>query len=145
MKTDIFDGLFIFEMANSHQGLVDHGKAIIREMGKVARKHNIRAAVKLQYRDIPNFIHPDYKGRTDLPHIPRFESTMLTYDQFCELVSEIRNEGLIAMSTPFDETGVEWCNDQGLDIIKVASCSALDWPLIEKIAAAKRPVIFSTG
>lgn len=145
MKTDLFNDLFIFEMANSHQGSVEHGIAIIREMGKIARKHNIKAAVKLQYRDIPNFIHPDYKGRTDLPHIPRFESTMLTYEQFCELVSAVRDEGMVTMSTPFDETGVEWCLDQGLDIIKVASCSALDWPLLTKIVASRKPVIISTG
>lgn len=145
MKTDIFNDLFIFEMANSHQGSVEHGKDIIRAMGKIAREHNVKAAVKLQYRDIPNFIHPDYKGRKDLPHIPRFESTMLTYEQFCELVDAIRAEGMLTMSTPFDETGVEWCCDQGLDIIKVASCSALDWPLLERIAKANKPVILSTG
>lgn len=142
---DIFKDLFIFEMANSHQGSVEHGIAIIREMGKVARKHNIKAAVKLQYRDIPNFIHPDYKGRTDLKHIPRFESTMLTYDQFCQLVDEVRAQDMVTMSTPFDETGVDWCLDQGLDIIKVASCSALDWPLVEKIVASGKPLIISTG
>ena len=143
--SSIFNELFIFEMANSHQGSVEHGRAIIREMGRIARERNIRAAVKLQYRDIPNFIHPDFKGRTDLPHIPRFESTMLTYDQFCELVAEIRNEGMLAMSTPFDETGVDWCLDQGLDIIKIASCSALDWPLLEKVSQSRKPLIISTG
>ncbi len=49
------------------------------------------------------------------------------------------------MSTPFDEAGVDWCMDQGLDIIKVASCSSLDWPLLEKIAATHKPVIISVG
>ena len=49
------------------------------------------------------------------------------------------------MSTPFDEDGVDWCMDQGLDIIKVASCSSLDWPLLEKIAATHKPVIISVG
>ena len=58
----IFDDLFIFEMANSHQGSVEHGKDIIHEMGKIARKYNIKAAVKLQYRNLDTFIHPDYKG-----------------------------------------------------------------------------------
>ena len=141
----IFDDLFIFEMANSHQGSVEHGKDIIHEMGKIARKYNIKAAVKLQYRNLDNFIHPDYKGRKDVNHIPRFESTRLTYDQFTELVEAIRSEGMIAMSTPFDEDGVDWCMDQGLDIIKVASCSSLDWPLLEKIAATHKPVIISVG
>jgi sialic acid synthase SpsE/quercetin dioxygenase-like cupin family protein len=141
----IFDDLFIFEMANSHQGSVEHGKDIIHEMGKIARKYNIKAAVKLQYRNLDTFIHPDYKGRKDVNHIPRFESTRLTYDQFTELVEAIRSEGMIAMSTPFDEYGVDWCMDQGLDIIKVASCSSLDWPLLEKIAATHKPVIISVG
>lgn len=137
--------LIIFEMANSHQGSVEHGINIIKEMGKIARKHNVKAAVKLQYRDIDNFIHPAYKERKDVKHIPRFLETKLCYEQFVQLVEAIKNEGMIAMSTPFDETGVDWCLDQGLDIIKIASCSAMDWPLLEKAAAANKPLIVSTG
>ena len=141
----IYDDLFIFEMANSHQGSVEHGIDIIRAMGKIARKHNIKAAVKLQYRDLDTFIHPDFKDRTDVKHIPRFMSTRLTFDQFSELVNAVRAEGMLTMSTPFDETGVEWCMDQGLDIIKIASCSSADWPLLAKASKAKRPLIISTG
>ena len=141
----IFDDLFIFEMANSHQGSVEHGKDIIHEMGKIARRHNIKAAVKLQYRNLETFIHPDFKGRQDVKHIPRFEGTRLTYVQFCELVQAIRDEGMMPMSTPFDEDGVDWCMDQGLEIIKVASCSTLDWPLLTKIASTHKPVILSVG
>ncbi len=142
---NIFENLIIFEMAKSHQGSVEHGIDIIREMAKIARKYNVKAAVKLQYRNLDTFIHPDYKGRTDVKHIPRFESTRLTYGEFTELVEAIKEEGMISMSTPFDEDGVEWCQSQGLDIIKVASCSAMDWPLLEKVAAAGKPVIVSTG
>ena len=145
MDNSIFKDLFIFEMANSHQGSVEHGKDIIREMGKIARKYNIKAAVKLQYRDLDTFVHPDFKDRTDVKHIPRFMSTRLTYEQFSELVNCVREEGMLTMSTPFDETGVDWCMDQGLDIIKVASCSSLDWPLLMKIEETRKPVIISTG
>lgn len=141
----IFQDLIIFEMANSHQGSVEHGINIIKEMGKIARKYNVKAAVKLQYRNLDTFIHPDYKGRKDVPHIPRFESTRLNYDQFTQLVEAVRAEGMVTMSTPFDETGVAWCRDQGLDIIKIASCSAMDWPLLEEAAKAGKPVIISTG
>ena len=141
----LFEDLFIFEMANSHQGSVEHGIDIIKEMGKIARKNNIKAAVKLQYRDLDSFIHPDFKDRTDVNHIPRFMSTRLSFEQFNILVDEIRKEGLLTMSTPFDETGVEWCLDQGIDIIKIASCSALDWPLLTKAAQSKKPLIISTG
>ena len=142
---DIFKDLFIFEMANSHQGSVEHGIDIIRAMGRIARKYNIRAAVKLQYRDLDTFIHPDYKGRTDIKHIPRFESTRLTREQFGELVDAIREEGMMPMSTPFDEVSVDLCMDQGLDIIKIASCSSHDWPLLTKAASTQKPLIVSTG
>lgn len=142
---NIFNNLFIFEMANSHQGSVEHGIDIIKTMSRIARKYNINAAIKLQYRNLDTFIHPDYKERKDVNHIRRFMSTKLVYDQFNQLVNAIREEGLIAMSTPFDEDGVEWCMDQGIDIIKVASCSALDWPLLTKIAYTNKPVIISTG
>jgi len=142
---NIFEDLVIFEMANSHQGSVEHGINIIKEMAKIARENNVKAAVKLQYRDLDTFIHPAYKGREDVKHISRFESTRLNYEEFCVLVDNIKENGMLAMSTPFDETGVEWCQEQAIDIIKVASCSALDWPLLEKVARAGKPVIISTG
>jgi N-acetylneuraminate synthase len=66
------DLLFVFEMANNHQGDVEHGARIISEMGQIAARHGVRAAVKLQYRDLDTFIHPDFVGRADLKHIPRF-------------------------------------------------------------------------
>lgn len=145
MRKNIFENLVVFEMANSHQGSVEHGINIIKEMGKIARKYNIHAAVKLQYRNLDTFIHPEYKGKKDVPHIPRFESTRLSYEQFTQLIEAVKAEGLVTMSTPFDEIGVDWCRDQGVDIIKVASCSATDWPLLEAVAKANKPIIISTG
>jgi N-acetylneuraminate synthase len=102
-KSNIFEDLFIFEMANSHQGSVEHGIDIIKAMSRITREYNIKAAVKLQYRNLDTFIHPDYKDRTDVNHIPRFMSTRLDYEQFSQLVDAIHEEGLIAMCTPFDE------------------------------------------
>jgi len=140
-----FDNLFIFEMANSHQGSVEHGIDIIKAMSRITRKYNVKAAVKLQFRNLDTFIHPDYKDRIDVKHIPRFMGTRLDYDQFNQLVEAIHDEDMIAISTPFDEDGVDWCMDMGIDIIKVASCSAMDWPLLTKIVFTHKPVIISTG
>lgn len=141
----IYDDLFIFEMANSHQGSLEHGIDIITAMSRITRKYNIKAAVKLQFRNLDTFIHPDYMERKDMKHIPRFLSTRLGYEQFSQLVDAIHEEGMLAISTPFDEDGVDWCMDMGIDIIKVASCSAMDWPLLTKIAQTQKPVIISTG
>ena len=55
--------LIVFEMANNHQGSVDHGLRIVAEMGKLARSKGVRAAVKFQYRDLDSFIHPAVRDR----------------------------------------------------------------------------------
>lgn len=142
---NIFDDLIIFEMANSHQGDVEHGLNIIKAMGEIARKHSVKAAVKLQYRHYDTFIHPDFKERQDVKHIPRFMGTRLADEDFTRMVQAVKAEGMLTMSTPFDEESVDLCLQQNLDIIKIASCSAKDWPLLEKVAASGKPIIVSTG
>jgi sialic acid synthase SpsE/quercetin dioxygenase-like cupin family protein len=137
--------LFVFEMANNHQGDVEHGLRIISDMGQIAGRYGVRAAVKLQYRQLDTFIHPDYVTRTDFKHIPRFLSTALAPRDFRRLVTATRHAGLLTMVTPFDEASVELALEHEVDILKVASCSATDWPLLEAIAAAGKPVICSTG
>lgn len=140
-----FENLFIFEMANNHQGSVEHGLKIIHKLGEVCRKYQLNAAVKFQYRDLDTIIHPDYIDRTDVKHIPRFLATRLSKNDFYTMVCEVHKEGMLSMCTPFDEPSVDVCMDHGIDIIKVASCSATDWPLLETIAKTKRPVIISSG
>jgi sialic acid synthase SpsE/quercetin dioxygenase-like cupin family protein len=49
------------------------------------------------------------------------------------------------MCTPFDENSVDKIISFGFDIIKVASCSFTDWPLLEKIAETELPIIASTA
>lgn len=141
----LLDQLYIFEMANNHQGSVEHGLRIIDAVAQLAHKHKIKAAVKLQLRELDSFIHPEYKGRKDIKHIGRFESTRLSMDEFRLLVEAIRNKGLITVATPFDEPSVKSCQMLGIQVLKLASCSATDWPLITAIANANLPVIASTG
>ena len=50
-----------------------------------------------------------------------------------------------AICTPFDEESVIPIVKMGFDVLKVASCSAKDWPLLEEVAKSNLPVIFSTG
>ena len=64
---------------------------------------------------------------------------------FAKLADVVRGNGVLTMSTPFDEESVDIICDMGLDIIKVASCSADDRPLIEKIARVNKPVVVSTA
>jgi N-acetylneuraminate synthase len=141
----LFDNLFIFELANNHQGLLEHAEYIIDKISVLVSKYKINAAVKLQYRDLDTFIHPDFKERDDVKHIPRFLQTRMSEDDFFSLVSKIKQADILACVTPFDENSVDLCVKHGVDIIKVASCSATDYPLLEKIVLTKKPVIISTG
>src|SRR6185369_6009465 len=66
---DIFDELFVLEMANNHWGSVERGLKIVNTFAQVVRFNNVRAAIKLQLRDVDTFIHKDYVGRTDIRYI----------------------------------------------------------------------------
>lgn len=140
-----FRDIFVFDLANNHQGSVEHALNIIRGIGEVARNHGIRGVLKFQFRQLESFIHPAHRKQSDNKHIPRFLSTRMDRPQFQILLDAVRAEGLLTMCTPFDEESVDVITDMGFDLIKVASCSAKDWPLMEKIAEANLPVIFSTG
>jgi sialic acid synthase SpsE len=145
MSKDIFEDLFVLEMASNHQGKLSRGLEIIEKFSKVVRFNNIRAAIKLQFRDMENFIHKDFVERDDIRYIKRISDTRLSKEHFAALVEAIRKSNCIPMSTPFDERSVDWCIEFDMPIIKVASADNNDWTLLEKIASTKRPVIISTG
>lgn len=138
--------LFILEMANNHMGDVNHGVALIEAMGAVAADFpEFDFAMKLQYRHLDTFIHSSFKGRGDVPYVKRFEETRLSRSDFDTFLKASRDSGFKTMCTPFDENSVDMIEGQGIEIIKIASCSAGDWPLLERIAKSDKPIIFSTG
>jgi len=140
-----FENLFIYDLANNHMGDMAHAKNIIREVGRVSKAAGVRGALKFQFRQLDSFIHPDYQNRQDIKYIKRFSETRLSIDDFAELAKAVKDAGLLTMSTPFDEASVDVICDLDLEIIKVASCSADDRPLIDKIAKVNKPVIVSTA
>ncbi len=142
---DIFEDLFVLEVTNNHQGKLERGIQIIREHSRVARFNNVRAAIKLQFRNIESFVHKDFSDREDIYYIKRIKDSHLSKEDFSVLVDNIRKNGCIPMSTPFDEKSVDLCVEFEMSIIKVASADNNDWLLLEKIAKTKKPVIVSTG
>jgi sialic acid synthase SpsE len=139
----IFNDLFVLEMTNNHLGSVERGVNIIKEFARVVRYNNVKAAIKLQFRDVDTFIHKDFRDRQDIRYIKRTIETQLSDEDYDVFVKAIVDNGCIPMATPFDERSVDLCCEFNMPIIKVASADSNDWFLLEKIAKTRKPVIIS--
>ena len=145
MRLSDVSPLFVLEMANNHMGSLDHGMRMVREFREATQQFPYAVAFKLQYRYLDTFIHPDYRGSTDVHYVKRFEETRLKSEEFKALRDEIGALGFLAICTPFDEASVDLIEEHHFDIVKIGSCSFTDWPLLERIALVDKPVIASTG
>jgi len=145
MGDELFDRLFIFEVANNHMGDVEHGVRIIREMACAAQPYPFRYAIKFQYRDLDTFIHPEYKERMDLKYVKRFTETRISEADQKRLHDEAKRLGFVTICTPFDEASVDAVERHEYDAIKIASCSFTDWPLLERIVKTDKPILASTA
>ena len=146
MAITLPENLVVLEIANNHMGDVSHGIELINQYSKICKNYpQFNYAFKLQYRQLDKFIHKAYKDRFDLHYIKRFQETKLEAGDFDKFVDCIKSNGHYAMVTAFDNESYELISRQPVDIVKVASCSFNDWPLLESAAELDLPIIASTA
>lgn len=138
---------FIAEIGNNHNGDYFLAKKTIEEAVK-----NGADAVKFQKRFIDEVFAKELQDKPQTKD-QIFGKTYGEYRQALELgledfkklkkVSE--DLGTIFFATPFDKKSVDFLEEVGVDLYKIASFDATNLPLLEYVAKKGKPMILSTG
>ena len=80
-----FKDTFVFDLANNHQGDVNHAKDIINKIGDICKTKKVSGVFKLQFRDLDTFIHKKEVNNNDNKNIKRFLSTKLNWNQYLKI------------------------------------------------------------
>lgn len=74
-----------------------------------------------------------------------YEEAYMPWEWQPKLKKIAEDLGLIAFSSPFDMTSVDFLEEMGVEAYKIASYEITDIPLIEYVASKGKPIIISTG
>jgi sialic acid synthase SpsE len=147
MPADLTRPLFIFEMANNHNGSVDEGLSIIYALSTfLVEFGEFDFAVKLQYRDWRTLTNPRFKSQhTDLKFTERFTKTVLRPEDYLRLKTAITESVFDSICTPFDDPSVDLVVSHEFDWIKVPSCYVSDAVMLRAVRNTELPSIASVA
>lgn len=140
----------IAEMSGNHNQSIERAKEIIKEAancGVNAIKLQTYTAdtLTLNHRGGMFEIEDDkslWKGK-NLYEL--YKSAYTPWEWHEELFDFANKLGLIAFSSPFDETAVDFLESLNVPLYKIASFENNHYPLLAKVAKTGKPVIMSTG
>lgn len=137
----------VAEVGNNHQGSIQTAREMIRQAHLAGAD-----AVKFQRRDNKVLYTPErysapYEsehsfGRTYGEHREALE---LPDSAYPDLKAYAESLGLVFFATAFDLPSVDFLDDLGVPVIKIASFDVRNLGLIQYAAATGRPLIISTG
>lgn len=142
--------LIIAEMSGNHNQSLDRALKIVEAAAK-AGAHAIKLQTYTADTMTINRSDGDFliNDKTSLWYkktlYALYKEAHTPWDWHKPIFEKARDLGLIAFSTPFDETAVDFLEELGVPCYKIASFENTDVPLIRKIASTGKPMIVSTG
>lgn len=138
----------IAEMSANHAGSLERALKIIREAKKAGAD-----CIKIQTYtpdtltiDCDNKYFMVQNGTWNGENLYKLYGKAYTpWEWQKRLKEEADKVGIDFLSTPFDNTAVDFLEDIGIEFYKVASFEIVDIPLIKYIASKGKPMIISTG
>jgi len=141
---------FIAEAGVNHNGSIDLGKKLIDIAVDAGAD-----AVKFQTFKTENIITPDAPKSTYHVETTGGDSTQTWFEllktqemsrnMHVKLIEHCNQNGIIFLSTPYDEESADLLEDLDVQAFKIASTDTNNIPLLRYIARKGRPMIISTA
>lgn len=140
----------IAEMSGNHNGSLERALAIVdaaAQAGAHALKIQTYTADTMTLDlDRDEFFISDPQSLWQGTSLYRlYQKASTPWEWHAPILERARGHGMVAFSTPFDPTAVDFLESLAVPCYKVASFENIDLPLIRRVAATGKPVIISTG
>ena len=138
----------IAEMSANHAGKLELAFEIIEKAAKASAdcvkiQTYTADTLTIDCNDEPYQIHG---GLWDGYNYYRlYQEAMTPWEWQPDLKKKCEECGVDFLSTPFDNTAVDFLEGMGVEFYKIASFELVDIPLIEYVASKHKPIIMSVG
>ncbi len=140
----------VAEMSGNHNRSLDRALAIVQAAADCGA-HAIKLQTYTADTITMNVDREEFYIRSkDSPWAGRhlyelLEQAYTPWEWHESLFRRARELGLVAFSTPFDETAVDYLEELGVPCYKIGSFENNHLPLIRKVASTGKPMVISTG